>query len=91
MNWGRVFCVNMFCCVLPFEGEEIVIGYRMDNEQIQVLFQNSSRANPASHSVGTEDSFPEFKAVRLGSKTLHIVVSFRMCVTVLLLLGESFK
>jgi len=65
------------------------LGYQLDNGGFQVIFQNSSGANPASHSVGTAAIFPEFKAVTLGSKKLHIVASFRMGVTVPLLLGTA--
>ena len=36
------------------------LGYWMDNGGFQVLFQNGSVVNPASHAVGTVDSFPEF-------------------------------
>jgi len=32
----------------------------MDNGGFQVLFQYGSGANPASHTMGTADSFPEF-------------------------------
>jgi hypothetical protein len=46
---------------LQFEGEGIVKGYKVENGGIQVLFQNSAGVNPASHSVGTVDSFLEFK------------------------------
>jgi len=38
------------------------LGFQLDNGRFQVLFQNSSGANPASYSVGTVDSFLEFKA-----------------------------
>jgi hypothetical protein len=65
------------------------LGYQLDNRGFQVIFQNSSGAKPASHSVETVAIFPDFKAVRLGSKKLHTVVRFRMSVTVALLLGTA--
>jgi hypothetical protein len=52
----------------------------VENGGIQVLFQNSAGANPASHSVGTVDSFHEFKGAeeREQNKT-HIAEVSKEC------------
>jgi hypothetical protein len=62
----------------------------MDNGGFQVFFQTGSGANPASHAMGTSDSFPEFKVEEVRGKRLHIVLRFRMSVTVPLLLRDGF-
>jgi hypothetical protein len=37
------------------------LGYRMEKGELQIIIQNGSGTNPASHSVGTVESFHEFK------------------------------
>ena len=65
------------------------LGYQMDNGGIQVIFQNIFGFNPASHSVGTVDIFPEIKAAEVRDQPLHLGLKFRMSVTVPLLLRTA--
>jgi hypothetical protein len=48
----------------------------MDNGGFQVLFQNGSETNPASHAMGTVDIFSEFKTAEARRQTATHGVEF---------------
>jgi len=86
----RYFVNEPLNCSFTVRGKgNSYLGYKLDNEGFQVLFNNTSGANPVSYSVETVAVFPEFKTVRLGSKIMHKVVRFRMNVTLPLQLGSA--